>query len=91
MLSLYDELDEKMKRESGATRRVGPRQDMGLLLFSFRESIRRLWAAADIVAARRAVSAQADSDGKTAALQELAEALDDLRPLFGERQDVPGV
>jgi hypothetical protein len=52
MSCLYDELCGKLKKEPGLTRRGGARFDLSLLLFNARESLRDLWEAADIEAAK---------------------------------------
>lgn len=78
MRSLYEELSEKAAAE-GATRRVGARADLGMLLYGRREAIRELWAAA---AARLGAEGAAE-DGTTRV--RLAAAVEALAPLFGER------
>ncbi len=76
MSSLYDELSEKVDRDPRLMKRGGPRVDLSLLLFNAREPIRRLWDAADRHAA-----------GEADARAELAAAVEELRPIFGERSD----
>lgn len=78
MISLYDELSDKLDRDPRLTRRGGPRQDLGLILFNARDPLRRLWdaAAEEVVRARR--------DGRGAS-DELRSAVEELRPVFGER------
>ncbi|MBU1079542.1 MAG: hypothetical protein KKB59_03555, partial [Spirochaetes bacterium] len=53
MISLYDELAEKLARDPSVTKRSGPRQDIGLLLFAARDDIAALWRAAERFAAAR--------------------------------------
>jgi len=77
MISLFDELAEKIRQDPSLTRRSGPRQDIGLLLYTERDAINRLWKAADQCAAQ--------SD--TTELDGLRETVDKLRYLFGERKD----
>jgi hypothetical protein len=78
MMSLYDELSDKLAAEPSLTKRGGPRYDIGLLLFDFRDPLRELWhAAADETAA-------AAGAGR-AASPALAAAVEKLQPLFGER------
>lgn len=72
--SLYDELSAKLDADPRLARRSGPRVDLGLLLFGARDEIRALW-----VAAEGAVTS--DRSGSS----DLAEAVEALRPLFGER------
>jgi hypothetical protein len=69
MKSIYDELDDRLRASPSVSRRGGPRQDLGLLLFSRRDAIRELWLAAEAAPAT----------------PELSAALEKLRPLFGER------
>lgn len=74
--SLYDELAERLRKDPRLTRRGGgPRVDLGLLLSGEHEAIARLWKAADR-AQRREPGADAD----------LREAVERLRPIFGERE-----
>jgi hypothetical protein len=75
MPSLYDELSEKLRKDPRLTKNVGPRTDIGLLLFNFKDDLRDLWLAAD-----RALRAQSAGAG-----EELRAAVEKLRPLFGER------
>ena len=75
MKSLYDELSQKAEAE-GATKRVGARADLGMLLYGRREALRELYLAAE--AAVRAGSGKAERE-------RLAGALKALAPLFGER------
>ncbi len=72
MKSLYDELSEKLANDS---RRVGPRADIGLLLFANREALRDLWIAAEHNCSLDPARAQSS----------LHSAVERLRPLFGER------
>lgn len=78
MASLFDELNEKVKREPRLTKRNMPRADLGLLLFNAKDELRALWqASADEVA-------RATTEGR-APDAALAAAVDKLRPVFGER------
>ena len=76
MISLYDELSGKVQQDPRLTKRLGPRQDIGLLLFADRESINALWKAADRCAGL------GDDPGSA----ELRRAVEKLRPIFGERK-----
>lgn len=75
MTSLFDSLSEKLERDPSLTKRGGPRADIGLLLFSERDSLHRLWKAADAYLKAR----------DDASLTALAETVDKLKPVFGER------
>jgi len=75
MASLYAELTDKLSRDPRLTKRGGPRVDLSLLLFNARGSIAALWDAADRYAA----------SGDEASLAVMREALEQLRPIFGER------
>lgn len=75
MISIYDELSEKLAVNPGLTRRGGARADIGILLFSEREAIRSLWEAASRVTGLEG----------SASLNDLRSAVERLRPLFGER------
>jgi len=77
--SLYDDLAERLERDPRLTKRGGARYDLGLLLFDFRGPLHELWGAAD----RHAASPGAE------ALERLRAAVEELRPLFGERSE-PG-
>lgn len=77
MHSLFDELDEKVARDPSLTKRTLPRADLSLLLFNARPDLRALWHAA-----------QAEVDAGTASAP-LAQAVEALRPLFGERPERP--
>lgn len=79
MVSLYDELNEKVKQDPRLTKRGGARYDLGMMLFDEREALRELWLAA----ARCAEAAE------PAYLLRLGVAVDRLRPLFGERDRPP--
>jgi len=72
MISLYDELLERVERDPRMPARNRARQDLGVLLFSRREDIAALWKAA----ARSASGARSD---------DLAAAVERRRPGFGER------
>jgi hypothetical protein len=71
MISVYDELAEKIRRDPRMTARNGARQDLGILLFSRKEDIAALWKAA--------------AQGPAGDGEELRSAVEKLRPLFGER------
>jgi hypothetical protein len=73
--SLYDELSEKLEKDPRLTKRGGPRYDLGLLLFDYRDPMRALWRAADRYGLSR----------DPRALDDLRDAVERLRPLFGER------
>jgi hypothetical protein len=75
MSSLFDDLSEKLKRDPRLTKKGGPRFDISLLLFNARDSVRELWVAAD--------NHIQSHDGE--ALGELRDAVEKLRPIFGER------
>jgi hypothetical protein len=78
MSSLYDDLSEKLKKDPRRTKMGGARYDLGLLLFNARDSLRELWDAADIEVT------QARNKGyQQPGLLEAA--VDNLRPIFGER------
>ena len=79
MTSLYDELTGKMALDPRLTRRSGPRQDLGLLLFAERAGINELWKAAERCA----------RGGDPADLERLGEAVEGLRAVFGERGGAP--
>lgn len=78
MASLFDELNEKVKREPRLTKRNMPRADLGLLLFNARDDLRALWHAGAAELARAAEHGGAPDPA-------LAAAVDKLRPIFGER------
>jgi hypothetical protein len=75
MMSLYDELAEKLRSDSSVRARNGPRIDIGLLMFAQRDDIQDLWITADRI----------DRTNDPAARQALHAAIEKLRPLFGER------
>ena len=77
MSSLYDDLSEKLKKDPRLTKRGGARYDLGLLLFNARDSLRELWEAADRYTRSR----------DTEDLGDLRNAVEKLRPLFGERSE----
>jgi hypothetical protein len=77
MSSLYDDLSEKLKKDPRLTKRGGARYDLGLLLFNARDSLHELWEAAD-----RSVRLR-----DTGAFGDLHDAVEKLRPLFGERSE----
>lgn len=84
MKSLFDELIDRLAENPSLTRRGGPRQDIGILLFSERDSINALWKAADT-----SLRIPRDMPGLDDSLDEsvgaLRAAVEKLRPLFGER------
>ena len=75
MISLCDELLERIRQDPRVTKRGGARQDLGLLLFSRREELNELWKAAE----REVLNPSAE------ARAELGAALGRLKALFGER------
>ncbi len=75
MRSLYAELSDKIGRAAGPAAARGPRQDLGIMLFSRRDAIAALWEAADRTATNDARLGPED----------LRSAVEALRPLFGER------
>jgi hypothetical protein len=78
MSSLFDELTQKLALDPRLTRRGGPRVDLSLLLFNARDGLRALWLAAEGEVAR------AKAQGAPAP-PELAAAVEQLRPVFGDR------
>ncbi len=74
MTSLYDELSRRLEADPRLTKRGGPRFDLSLLLFNARAALFQLWQAADRLVA----------EGR--APDDLRAAVDQLRPIFGERQ-----
>jgi hypothetical protein len=76
--SVYDELSAKIARSGERGPRDGARRDLGLILFAERDKINELWKAAELCS--RLV------EGADAA--ELRAAVDELRPLFGERPEL---
>lgn len=78
MSSLYDDLSEKLRKDPRLSKRGGARYDLGLMLFNARDSLRELWDAAD------AEVALAVSEGRPST-ERLSAAVDELRPLFGDR------
>ena len=77
MKSLYEDLSEKLAKDPRLTKRGGARFDLSLLLFNARDSLYELWETAD-----RCVQSR---DGE--AFRDLNEAVEKLRPLFGERSE----
>jgi hypothetical protein len=75
MSSLYEDLSEKLKKDPRLTKRGGARYDLSLLLFNARDSLHELWEAAD----------RYIQSGDTEAFDDLHDAVEKLRPLFGER------
>lgn len=78
MRSLFDELDEKVRREPSLRKQNMPRVDMSVMLFNARDDVRALWLAANAALTRT----QADGHAPP---PELAAAVEKLRPIFGER------
>jgi hypothetical protein len=76
--SLYDDLTEKLKQDPRLTKRGCARFDMSLLLFNSRENLHELWLAAD-----RYLRSRGDGD-----LGDLHSAVEKLRPIFGERDEL---
>ena len=77
MSSLYDDLIEKLKKDPRLTKKSGARFDLSLLLFNARDSLSGLWEASDRYIRSR----------DTEALDNLHDAIEKLRPLFGERSE----
>jgi len=77
MRSLYDDLSEKLKKDPRLTKRGGARYDLSLLLFNARDSLCELWETADRYIQSRGSEAFGD----------LHDAVEKLRPLFGERSE----
>jgi hypothetical protein len=75
MISLYDELSEKIERDPRIASKNGARRDLGILLFSKRDDIDALWKAAE-----RLLPAIGSEESA-----ELRAAVEKLKPLFGER------
>jgi hypothetical protein len=73
MTSLYDEVAARLAEDPRLTKKGTARVDLNLLLFNARDDLRALWSAADASVQRGAVD------------DELREAVERLRPLFGER------
>ncbi len=78
MASLFDELNDKVKREPRLTKRNMPRADLGLLLFNARDDVRALWHAARDACHRDAREGRVPDAALTAAVEKLG-------PIFGER------
>lgn len=82
VISLYDELVEKLAKEPRLTRPAGARYDLGLLLFAARDDIRSLWVAAEaLLRADRLAGLEQRAEDEA-----LAEAVGKLAQLFGERE-----
>ncbi|HUX38567.1 MAG TPA: hypothetical protein VMV44_11760 [Rectinemataceae bacterium] len=75
MISIVDELLERLGADPRPGAWSGPRQDLGLLLFAEREAINELWKVAD-----RNIRTGGGADDA-----ELREAVERLRDIFGER------
>jgi hypothetical protein len=76
MISVYDELSEKLRQDTSRGSRDGARRDLGILLFSRRDELNGLWQAVD-----RFLSLVPDAGIPP----DLREAVETLRPLFGTR------
>jgi hypothetical protein len=83
MISLYDELSDKLKRDPRPGKPGGARADIGLLLYGFRDELRALWVAADRCSA---AERRSEAGGGEEALSELRGAVEALARLFGERE-----
>jgi hypothetical protein len=79
MTSLFDDLTAKLEADPRLTKRSGARADLALLMFNARDSFRELWLAAE------AEATFAASEGREPSAR-LTAALDELRPIFGERR-----
>lgn len=77
MSSLYDDVSARLQKDPGRTKRGVARFDLSLLLFNARDSLCELWQAADRCLQSR--------DGK--ALDDLRAAVEQLRPIFGDRRE----
>ena len=75
LISIYDELSTKIGLDARRSARDGARRDLGLLLFAQRNLLSDLWKAAERCTGL--LDAEASGD--------LREAVERLRPLFGER------
>jgi hypothetical protein len=75
LISIYDELSTKIGLGARRGARDGARRDLGLLLFAQRNLLSDLWKAAE----RCTGLLEAEASG------DLREAVERLRPLFGER------
>jgi hypothetical protein len=82
MTSIIDGLLAQIRADPRVAVRSGPRQDLGVLLFSQREAIAALYKAAEAVARP---DAPGDTAGDAGGLEKLRAACDALRPYFGER------
>ena len=78
MLSMFDELTERLLKDPRLTKRGGPRFDLSLLLFNARDALRELWSAAE----QTLVNARSEGRPANAALEA---AVEKLRPIFGAR------
>lgn len=87
MKSLYEELMEKSARPQGRGRAPQSKVDLGLMLIASGEKTSKLWLAAEQELSRL------EQQGQKAS-RDLVEAVEALRPLFGERsgavEDRPG-
>jgi hypothetical protein len=77
MNSLYDELAKKVNKDKRVTKRGVSTFDLTLLLFNARDSLNELWQTADHYL-------QSPHDE---ALANLQDAVEKLRPIFGERSN----
>lgn len=78
MGSLYDDLADKIARDTSLTRRSVPKADLTLLLYNSRSALHELWLAADEEVRGRV------KRGSTPSTR-LVSAVEELRPVFGER------
>jgi len=60
MISLFDELSKKIRKEPKITSRSTARQDLGILWFSRRDSLGELWKAAE-----KSAAVMENSNGET--------------------------
>jgi hypothetical protein len=86
VISIYDELSAKIASSTARGPRDGARRDLGLLLFTDRDKICELWKAAE----RCATLLDAEATDESEAIVELCEAVEKLRPFFGERSQLTG-
>ncbi len=77
MNSLFDELSENIRKDPRLARRGGPRADLGLLLFNARDPLRGPWESAERCLVLR----------DPGAFEALHDAVERLRPIFGERDE----
>lgn len=75
MTSLYQDLAARLRDDPAPRRTGGPRYDIGVLLFNYRDDLDELY---------RAAERQLREPGDESAAH-LAEVLERLRPFFGDR------